>query len=115
MDLNTSTIMMIFFVGLLFISIWKIYAFLPNEQLSDDDNTPQAKEELLKIILKVIQHNQPQITLNELYEKVKNDEDFDAKHFWRFNPNKLHHLLEYYFAKHPDTKSIEELHKKLNT
>ncbi len=115
MDLNTSTLMLLFFIGLFLISFWKIYAFLPNEQLSDDDNTPEAKAELLGVILKVVQNNPPHLTLNELYEKVKNDEDFDGEHFWRFNPNKLHHLLEYYFAKHPDTKSIEELHKKLNS
>jgi len=115
MDLNTSTLMLIFFIGLFLISFWKIYAFLPNEQLPDDDNTPQAREEITKVILQVIQKSRADISLNELYEKIKSDEDFDEKHFWRFNPNKLHHLLEYYYAKHPDTQSIEELHKKLNS
>ncbi|QOP40632.1 hypothetical protein [Sulfurimonas marina] len=115
MDLNTSTFMLIFFIGLFLISFWKIYAFLPNEQLSDDDNTPEAKAELLKIVLKVIQNSKPSLTLNELYEKVKNDESFDREHFWRFNPNKLHHLLQYYYAKHPDTQSIEDIYKKLNS
>jgi hypothetical protein len=115
MEISTSTLMLIFFIGLFLISIWKIYAFLPNEQLPDDDNTPEAKEELLEIVLKVIKESRSTITLNELYEKVKKEENFDSKHFWRFNPNKLHHLLGEYYAKHPDTQSIEDIYKKLNS
>lgn len=115
MDLNTSTLMMIFFVGLLIISIWKIYAFLPNEQLADDDNTTEARDELIKVVLKVIQASDPKISLKELYEAVIEDESFDKKHFWRFNQNKLNHLLEYYYTKYPDTQSIEDIYKKLNS
>ncbi|MFT7860735.1 MAG: hypothetical protein ABXS93_07345 [Sulfurimonas sp.] len=112
MDLNTSTIMMIFFIGFLIISVWKIYAFLPNERLRDDDTTPEAKEKLLELVLQTIQNNHPEISLNELYEEVKAHENFDGEHFWRFNPNKLKHLLEEHYAKYPDTKSIENILRK---
>ncbi len=115
MDFDTSTLMLIIFIPFFLISFWKVYAFLPNEQLPDDDNTPEAKAKLMKTVLKAVQNNPPQITLTELYEKIKMDEDFDEEHFWRFNPNKLNHLLEYYYETHPDIKNIEELHKKLNS
>ena len=36
-ELETSTLMMIVFIVALIISVWKIYVFLLNEQLPDDD------------------------------------------------------------------------------
>ena len=91
MELDTSTLMMIFFILAFVISIWKIYAFLPNKALADDDTTKESQDELLNIIRKYV--NKENINSKELLEMVKNDEDFDKEHFWRFNQNKLNQLL----------------------
>ncbi|MDQ7044867.1 MAG: hypothetical protein Q9M32_03015 [Sulfurimonas sp.] len=90
MQLDTSTIMMIVFVFSFVISMWKVYAFLPNKELADDDTTPASQEELIKIVKK---HLTQDISSKELLELVKNDASFDKKHFWRFNENKLNQLL----------------------
>ena len=92
MTLDVQTWMMIFFILLVAISFYKIRQFLPQEQLADDDTTKEATQELEKIILKIIKNN-ANLNLNELYEQIKNDTDFDAQHFWRFNQNRLNHLL----------------------
>ena len=115
MNLDISTIMMILFIALLVVSVWKIYAFLPNEQLADDDTTIEAKEELLNIVFKTIESSEPNILLSDLYEKVKKSEEFDKERFWRFNPNKLNNLLEEYYKRHPDTQSVEDIYKKLHS
>ncbi len=115
MEFDTSTLMMIFFVIFLIISIWKIYAFLPNKQLVDDDTTKESQEELLKIILKVIKENEGNLTSTQLFEKVKNDENFDAKHFWRFNQNRLNQLLNYYHLENTKTKTIKDIYHDLKT
>jgi len=91
LELDTSSIMMVVFVFAFIISMWKIYAFLPNKQLTDDDTTAQAQAELLKIILKHL--DKENLNTKELVEKVKNDEEFDKEHFWRFNENKLIQIL----------------------
>ena len=54
MELDVKTWMMIFFILTLIVSIWKIYAFLPNKELPDDDTTAESKDELLKLIIKII-------------------------------------------------------------
>ncbi len=94
MDFDFSTWMMIFFVILLSVSMYKVYAFLPNKALKDDDKTKESQEELEAIILKIIKSKNNDLTRTELFELVKNDEDFDKEHFWRFNLNRLNHLLE---------------------
>ena len=95
MKLDTSTIMMILFILLLIVSILKIYAFLPNKELADDDTTEASQEELIALVLKVIEKSEKDLTNKELFEKIKSDKDFDSKHFWRFNQNKLNQLLIY--------------------
>lgn len=90
MELETSTWMLIFFLLSFTISMWKVYAFLPNKALADDDTTKEAQEELIKIVKK---HMNTNISSKELLELIKNDEGFDEKHFWRFNENKLNQLL----------------------
>ncbi len=89
MELDTSTWMMIFFLLSFSISMWKVYAFLPNKALADDDTTKESQEELIAIVKK---HIKKDIHSKELLALVKNDEDFDKKHFWRFNENKLNQL-----------------------
>jgi len=93
MSLDTPTLMMIFFILFLVVSIWKIYAFLPNKQLEDDDRTEASQEELLKIIKDVIAKNKENLSTKELFEQITNDENFDKEHYWRFNQNRLNQLL----------------------
>ena len=113
MELDTSTWMMIFFIISLVVAIWKIYAFLPNKQLEDDDKTKDSQEELLKVILKVIKESDGSLTSTQLYNKVKNDSDFDEKKFWRFNQNRLNKLLDYYHLQTKTTSSIKDIHASL--
>ena len=109
MQLEISTIMMILFIILLVASIWKIYAFLPNKALVDDDTTKASQEELLALVLRVIKTSQNNISPKDLCEKIQCDDDFDKKHFWRFNLNKLNQLLSHYYAQNPNIKSIEDI------
>ena len=93
MQFDISTWMMIFFIILLSVSIYKIYVFLPNKVLADDDTTKESQEKLETIILKIIKNKNNEFNREELFELVKNDEDFDKEHFWRFNQNRLNQLL----------------------
>ncbi len=113
MELSTSTWMMIFFIITLVVSIWKIYAFLPNKQLADDDTTKESQEELLKIILKVIKSSDGDLNNTQLFEKVKDDAEFDEKRFWRFNQNRLNQLLKYYHLENSHTSCIKDIHENL--
>ena len=92
-EFDTSTLMMIFFILSFIISMWKIYPFLQTRTLNDDDTTPEAQEELLKIISKHLDKNINDINTKDLLEKIQTDEDFDKEHFWRFNENKLKQIL----------------------
>lgn len=100
MDFDISTIMMFFFILFMIIGIWKIYVFLPNKQLPDDDTTKESQDELLRLMIKVIKENSAELSESELFYKMKEDEDFNKEHFWRFNQNRLEHLLEHYFLTH---------------
>ncbi len=114
MDISLSSWMMIAFVLGLGLSVWKMYKFMPTKKLQDDDTTPQAQTELMDLILKIIKGSHGELTEKELHEMVKQHEDFDSEHFWRFNENKLKQLLHGHYIKNPDTKSIKDIHKKLN-
>ena len=109
MELDTSTTMMILFIILLVASIWKIYAFLPNKALEDDDTTEASQEELLSLVLSVIKKSEGDITPVQLCQRVQDDAAFDKKHFWRFNLNKLNQLLLHYYAQHSQIQSIEDI------
>jgi hypothetical protein len=111
MEITTSTWMLIFFLISLVASIWKIYAFLPNKALEDDDTTQASQEELLNLVLHVIKNSDGNLTSTELYEKIKSNEKFNTKHFWRFNLNKLNQLLNHYYLENPDTKSIRDIYQ----
>lgn len=115
MELSTSTWMLIIFIILLTVSIWKIYAFLPNKQLEDDDTTKEAQGELLEVILKIIKEKQGKLSNEELFKKVKDDETFDEKKFWRFNQNRLNQLLNQYYLNNPHIKNTEDIYKDLKT
>jgi len=115
MDISLSSWMMIAFVAGMVLSLWKVYHFMPNKQLSDDDTTPESQNELINLILKIIKGSNGELSEKELHDMVKEHKDFDNEHFWRFNENKLKQLLHLHYAKNPDTKSIKDIHKKLNS
>ncbi len=114
MELDTSTLMMIFFIILLAVSIWKIYAFLPNKALVDDDTTKESHDELIALVLNVIRKSDGKLDLNELFLKVTDDAEFNSTHYWRFNHNRLKKLLEHYYLENENIKSIEDIYLKLN-
>lgn len=111
MEFNTSTLMMIFFIIFLVISIWKIYAFLPNKELPDDDTTDEAKKELTNIVLHTIKKSDGTLSLDELFIKIEESEEFDSQKYWRFNKNRLKQLLNTYYIEHSHINSIEDIYK----
>ena len=113
MEFSNEQLMLIFFILFLVASIWKIWAFLPNKVLADDDTTEASQEELLHLVLSGIKRSHAKVTPSELIELIREDPSFDAKHFWRFNLNKLNQLLKHYYLQHPDTSSIEDIYQKM--
>ena len=113
MEISTSTWMMIFFIIALVVSIWKIYAFLPNEQLADDDTTKESQEELIGIMLNNIKKSDGTLSVDMLFVKIEEDEEFDNERYWRFNKNRLNQLLNNYYLLNPHIKNIEEIYKDL--
>jgi len=93
MKLDIQTLMMLFFILFLVLSIWKIWAFLPNEQLEDDDRTEEAEEKLIKILNDVLSESKENLPDKEIFQRMKMHKEFDKKLFWRFNLNRLRHLL----------------------
>ena len=113
MKLDTSTLMMIFFVLFFVISMYKIYAFLPNKQLADDDTTKESQKELTKLMLHVIKSNNKNLSVKELFLKIKSDDSFNKEHYWRFNQNRLNQLLNHYYLQNPHVKNIADIYKDL--
>ena len=113
MKFDTSTWMMIFFIIVLVVSIWKIYAFLPNKELADDDTTEESKQDLTNIMLNAIKKSDGKLSVDELLVKFEESEEFDSERYWRFNKNRLNQLLNAYYAEHPHTQNIEDIHKNI--
>lgn len=113
MKFDTSTWMMIFFIIILVVSIWKIYAFLPNKELADDDTTEESKKDLTNIMLNAIKHSDGKLSVDQLLVKLEESEEFDSQRYWRFNKNRLNQLLNAYYTEHPHTQSIEDIHKNI--
>lgn len=113
MDFSISTLMMIFFIIALVISIWKIYHFLPNKPLDDDDTTDEAQKELIRIMLKIIKENDGNLSVDELFVKMESDSEFDNQRYWRFNLNRLNQTLHQYYLENPHTSNIKEIYANL--
>jgi len=111
MELDIPALMLIFFIIFLVISIWKIYAFLPNKELADDDTTEESKKDLTDIMIKVIKSSEGNLSIDELFVKFEECEDFDAERYWRFNKNRLNQLLHAYYLEHPHISNIKGIHK----
>lgn len=113
MEFDISSLMLIFFIILLAISIWKIYAFLPNKELADDDTTEESKQDLTKIMLNTIKNSDGTLSVDELFVKIEESEDFDSQRYWRFNKNRLNQLLNAYYTENPGKKTIEDIYRYL--
>ncbi len=92
-------VMMAAFIGGLGLGLWKIYAFIPNKPLADDDTTPESVALLERIM---VESNQAGISEEALYEQMLTHPEFDSKHFWRFNENRLKQLIAHYRLKEPN-------------
>jgi len=86
------------FIGGLALSLYKVYLFLPQKPLPDDDTTLESVALLEKIM---IESNRVGMSEEKLYEKMLTHPEFDSKHFWRFNLNRLRHLIDHYRLKEP--------------
>ncbi len=107
-------IMMGAFILALGLSFWKLYAFLPNTPLEDDDTTEEAVNELMELMLRAIvetfEHHE-ELDTKILYEHMTAHELFDRERFWRFNRNRLNNLIIRYFALHPHASSFEHIYE----
>jgi hypothetical protein len=109
--LEVSTIMMIIFIITLSLTIYKLYDFLPTKPLVDDDHTLEATDKLKNIMIKSIQYAHEQdldLDHKKVYDLMIKDKDFDHKHFWRFNQNRLNHLINSYHVEFK-TSSLKEI------
>lgn len=84
---------------------------MPNKQLEDDDNTKESIDQLTFIMIDTIKASSTPPTHKELFVLMKSHTNFDEKHFWRFNENRLHQLLQRYYTIH-NLSSIEEIYQK---
>ena len=103
--------MMVAFVSTLGFSGWKLYAFLPNKPLEDDDTTAVSIDELKGIMYEVI--HEGELEEENIFTKMKEHPKFDHEHFWRFNHNRLKQLLNSHFLDNPHHENIEHIHKHL--
>ncbi len=113
MEISNSTWMMIAFVAGTALSIWKMYPFLVNKTLEDDDTGEDAHNYLIEHMYKVLKNAQETPDVKELHEKMINHEEFDKERFWRFNLNKLNQLLNIHYSKNPHLNSVEDIHKEV--
>ena len=102
--------MLIFFILFLVMSIWKIWAFLPNKQLADDDKTEESENELKSLMMKVIKENKGEIDEKELFLLMSKNESFNSELFWRFNLNRLKQVLNVYYMKNPNIQDIKGIY-----
>lgn len=93
-------VMMSAFIGALVISIGKIYVFLPNKPLPNDERDPQSVEKLQRIMVECNRID-PTVDEETLFQRMLQHKDFDPKYFWRFNLNRLLHLIVDYRFKDP--------------
>lgn len=114
--MSIQTMMLIGFIVVTALSVWKLYHFMPMKPLPDDDTDEASKEELTELMLTVIeQRHTPEQPLDEkaLFEYIVTHEAFDKKHYWRFNPNKLNQLLNRYYILNPDTGSLPAIYEQI--
>jgi len=91
--------MFVAFIAALALSAWKVYLFFPSKPLRDDDTTSDSVKLLERIML---ESNSDEMGEDELFETMLRHPEFDPHHFWRFNLNRLRHLILDYRFKDPD-------------
>ena len=107
-------IMLITFLFLFVLSIWKLKPFLSTRELKDDDRTPHSIELLYGYIFEVLESvlvNKEDVTIEELFEMIISLENFDKEHFWRLNPNRIRLLVNEFYLKNPEVHTLKEMHK----
>lgn len=97
-------IMLSAFIGAVGLSVLKLSVFFPNKPLLDDDTTPQAVETLQRIMVECDRLH-PNLDEEKLFQKMIEHSDFDSAFFWRFNLNRLRHLIKDYRLKDPHFRS----------
>jgi len=88
------------FIAGLGLAVYKLYLFFPKTRLKDDDTTLQSVALLEKILVET-DTNYPHLTHEALYVQMQQHPQFDPQHFWRFNENRLHHLINQYRFTNP--------------
>lgn len=99
------------FILALGFSGWKLYAFIPNGPLEDDDTDGASVKELKTIMYDVIADGE--LDEQRILTKMKAHPEFDQQHFWRFNQNRLRQLLKAHFLDFPHHETIEHIYKYL--
>jgi hypothetical protein len=94
-------IMMLAFAGGLVLTLYKVYLFLPQKPLADDDTTPESVK-LLERIMVECNNDHSHLDEESLFQMMTQHHDFDPKQFWRFNENRLRHLIEHYRLREPN-------------
>ena len=113
MEISTSTWMMIAFVAAMILSIWKMYPFLINKKLEDDDTGEDAHNDLIKHLYTVLEELEETPDEKKLHELMVNHKDFNKERFWRFNLNKLKQLLFRHYTEKPHLSSLEDIHQEI--
>ncbi|HQS66824.1 MAG TPA: hypothetical protein PLM93_06540 [Sulfuricurvum sp.] len=89
------------FIIALGLTLLKLYVFFPNKPLLDDDTTPQAVAKLQNIMVECDRLN-PHLDEENLFQKIREHPEFDSTFYWRFNLNRLRHLIENYRLQKPN-------------
>lgn len=111
---SVEWMMMAAFGVALGLSVWKLYAFLPNQPLPDDDTTTEATERLMQLMVRCVielYESDTPLTHQNLFEQMVAHETFDREHFWRFNPNRLNNLVIRYFTLNPRASTLEQIYE----
>ena len=98
---TVELIMMLAFAAGLVLTLYKVYLFLPQKPLADDDTTPESVA-LLERIMVECNNAHEHLDEESLFQFMTKHHAFDPKHFWRFNENRLKQLISHYRLKEPN-------------
>ncbi len=111
--MSLQTMMFIAFILAFSLAMYKLYQFFPTSPLEDDDTNQESIDELTDLMLKVIERDcSGDLDRKKLAKLMIEHEEFDNKHFWRFNENKLKNLLERYYLNNQEVNSITDIYNQ---